>query len=201
MVISRAVYVAGVLAGFVGLACATTSPGAAVENPSAVNVVPASTLGVGDVFEVRVFSEPDLSGTYRIDSDGSIAMPLAGRVDVAGLTPNAISIALESLLSSYLKSPQVSVFVTEFNSKKIYVLGEVKSPGTFVYETGMTVVQAITLAGGFDSLAEKNGTYVTRIVAGKEQQIEIPVEDIGEGRAKNFSLVPGDIVYVPESLF
>lgn len=147
----------GVLVGFVGLACATT-PTAPPENPSAVNVVPASTLGVGDVFEVRVFSEPELSGTYRIDSDGSIAMPLAGRVDVAGLTPNAISVALESLLASYLKSPQVSVFVTEFNSKKIYVLGEVKSPGTFVYETGMTVVQAITLAGGFDSLAEKNGT-------------------------------------------
>lgn len=164
-------------------------------------IVPASTLGVGDVFELRVFDEPQLSGIHRIDSDGAVSIPLAGRVDVSGLTPNGVSAALEVLFSSYLTDPHVSVFVKEFNSKKIYVLGRVKSPGTFVYESGMTVVQAITLAGGFDSLAEKNGTYVTRIVAGKERQFEVPVEDIGEGRAKNFALNPGDIVYVPESLF
>lgn len=164
-------------------------------------VAPASTIGVGDVFEVRVFNEEELSGTHRVDSDGAISVPLAGRVEVAGMPPGDIGALLEERLSEYLRNPQVTVFVKEFNSKKIYVLGEVKRPGTFIYEDGMTVVQAITLAGGFDNLAEKNGTYVTRIIAGKEQQIEVPVEDIGEGRAKNFALIPGDIVYVPESLF
>ncbi|MEO1173999.1 MAG: polysaccharide biosynthesis/export family protein [Myxococcota bacterium] len=148
-----------------------------------------------------MFAFPELSGTYRVDSEGGVSLPLAGRVEVAGLTPSAIASALEVKFADYLKTPQVTVFVTEFNSKKVYVLGQVKTPGTFVYEDGMTVVQAITLAGGFTPLAESNGIYVTRLIAGKEKQIEVPVEDIGQGLARNFVLIPGDIVYVPESLF
>ncbi|MEL6547209.1 MAG: polysaccharide biosynthesis/export family protein, partial [Myxococcota bacterium] len=153
--------------------CACTPKSKPVEVPQeALDVAPASTIGVGDVFEVRVYNEEELSGTHRVDSDGAISVPLAGRVQVAGMSPGDIGELLESRLADYLRTPQVSVFVKEFNSKKIYVLGEVKKPGTFVYEDGMTVVQAITLAGGFDTLAEKNGTYVTRIISGKEQQIE-----------------------------
>ncbi|MEM6532624.1 MAG: polysaccharide biosynthesis/export family protein [Myxococcota bacterium] len=180
----------------------TGSASSYVGDPQAAPpVAEASTLGVNDVFEVRVYNEPELSGIYRVDSEGGISLPLAGRVDVAGLTPSAVAGELEVKFADYLKSPQVTVFVTEFNSKKIYVLGQVKTPGTFVYEDGMTVVQAITLAGGFGPLAEANGIFVTRLVEGKEKQIQVPVEDIGQGLARNFTLIPGDIVYVPESLF
>ncbi len=198
MVVKRALLVM-VLCACAPAAETQPDPNADPESPP--EVAPASTIGVGDVFDVRVFNEEELSGTHRVDSDGAISVPLAGRVKVAGMSPGDIGSLLEERFSEYLRNPQVTVFVKEFNSKKIYVLGEVKRPGTFIYEDGMSVVQAITLAGGFDTMAEKNGTYVTRLIDGKEQQIEVPVEDIGEGRAKNFLLIPGDIVYVPESLF
>ena len=98
---------------------------------------------------------------------------------------------MESKLTEYLKTPQVSVFIKEFNSKKIYVFGQVRKPGTFGYEDGMSIVQAITLAGGFQPVADPNGTYVNRVVSGNEQKIKVAVEDIGRGKAPNLVLEPG----------
>jgi polysaccharide export outer membrane protein len=91
------------------------------------------------------------------------------------------------------------VFLKEYNSKKVFVFGEVQKPGTFPFEENMSIVQAITLAGGFGKLASKNAVIVTRQVGGEERKIKVAVESIGEGREKNFALRPGDIVYVPES--
>jgi protein involved in polysaccharide export with SLBB domain len=95
----------------------------------------------------------------------------------------------------------VSVLVREYNSKKIFVFGEVQKPGTFPYDEEMSVIQAITVAGGFGKLASKNDVNVTRLVNGKETKIRVRVADIGTGREKNLRLLPGDIVFVPESLF
>jgi len=163
---------------------------------------PASALGPGDVFEVRVFQEPDLSGIYRVASDGSIDFPLCGKLAVAGLQSSGVTEALTRCLANgYLKRPQVSIYVKEFNSKKIFVFGEVQKPGTFQYEESMSVVQAVTLAGGFASRADRNNVSVARLVDGREMRIKVQVADIGLGRAVNFGLVPGDIVFVPESLF
>ena len=72
-------------------------------------------------------------------------------------------------------------------------------PGTFAYEPNMSIVQIITLAGGFTKTAYKNKTNVTRLIAGQEKKIQVPVEAIGEGSQRNFVLKPGDIVFVPES--
>jgi protein involved in polysaccharide export with SLBB domain len=91
--------------------------------------------------------------------------------------------------------------VREYNSKKVFVFGEVQKPGTFPFEGDMSIVQVITLAGGFTKQAARNNTNVTRIVDGQEQKIRVPVEDIGVGRERNFLLRPGDIVFVPESFF
>jgi polysaccharide export outer membrane protein len=93
------------------------------------------------------------------------------------------------------------VLVKEYNSKKIFVFGEVQKPGTFPYQDGMSVVQAVTLAGGFTKTAAQNSTSVTRRVGGNEKKIKVSVQDIALGKAANFTLEPGDIVYVPESLF
>ena len=90
---------------------------------------------------------------------------------------------------------------SNLNSKKIFVFGEVQKPGTFPYEDGMSIIQAVTLAGGFTKTAAKNNSNVTRIVDGQEQKIRVPVEDIGVGKEPNFQLQPGDIVFVPESFF
>ena len=100
-----------------------------------------------------------------------------------------------------MRDPQVTVLVKDQMSKKIYVLGQVGHPGTFNYTPSMNVVEAITVAGGFTALAAKNDTTVTRQEAGKKTTLRVPVADIGEGRARNVYLQPGDIISVPERLF
>jgi polysaccharide export outer membrane protein len=158
------------------------------------------TLGPGDIFDVRVYNEPDISGSYRITGQGFIRFPLVGLLKVEGLTPTQIEELLRKRLEDgYLRDPQVMVFVKEFNSKKVFVFGEVNRPGTFVFEPQMNIIQAITLAGGFTRTAWKNRTNVTRLIQGEEKKIQVPVEAIGEGREKNFDLRPGDIIFVPES--
>jgi protein involved in polysaccharide export with SLBB domain len=162
----------------------------------------ASTLGAGDLVEVRVFSEQDLSGAFRVSPEGTIDYPLCGKVTLTSMTSSQAADAITACLKSgYLKRPQVSVMIREYNSKKIFVFGEVQRPGTFPYEQEMSIIQAITAAGGFTKLAAKNNTNVTRLIDGQEQKIRVPVEDIGVGRQKNFALQPGDIVFVPESFF
>jgi protein involved in polysaccharide export with SLBB domain len=161
-----------------------------------------STLGPGDLVEVRVFQEADLSGAYRLSPEGTVDYPLCGKVKLAAMTSSQAADALTSCLGNgYLRRPQVSVLIREYNSKKIFIFGEVQKPGTFPYEENMSVVQAVTLAGGFTKVASKNSTQVTRTIAGLEKKIRVPVEDIGNGREKNFLLQPGDIVFVPESFF
>lgn len=189
-------------------ACSTT-PEAPVDGgtPSAIPLdggarLPAQTLGANDVFEVRVIGEPDLSGAWRVSSEGAFVFPFCGRVEASNRTPTALAEALTTCLGAgYLKNPQVAVFLRESNSKKVFVLGEVNKPGTFVYEDGMSVVQAVTLAGGFTKLAARNSVLVTRSLDGQEHRLKLSVDDIGTGRRENFTLQPGDIVFVPESFF
>lgn len=175
--------------------------GLPVELAASPTITGTAVLGPGDVFDVRVYGEDDMSGTYRVSPDGNIDFPLVGKVKADGETAGTLASVLATSLAKYLKSPSVSVYVKEYNSKKVFVLGQVKQPGTFPYEQGMNIVQAITLAGGFDKLADQNATSVTRVVDGKEQRTRIAVNDIGQGRAPNFQLRPGDIVFVPETLF
>ncbi len=168
--------------------------------PEAARACQSAGLGPGDVVEVRVYEEKDLTGLYRLGPDGGFTFPLVGPVAAAGQTPNALAATLtERLKDGYLRDPQVSVFVKESNSKKVFVLGEVARPGTFTYDDQMTIVQAVTLAGGLKTLAAANRLRLTRVVDGQEQQYEVPFEDISSGRAPNVSLRPCDIVFVPES--
>jgi polysaccharide export outer membrane protein len=164
--------------------------------------VGASTLGPGDVIEVRVYREQEISGVYQVGSDGDVVFPLCQRVVVGGLTPNGAAESFrECLAAGFMRDPQVTVLVREYNSKKVFVFGEVQKPGTFTYQDGMSIVQAVTLAGGFTRTASQNSTSVTRRVRGQEVKVKVNVQDIALGKAPNFTLEPGDIVYVPESLF
>jgi protein involved in polysaccharide export with SLBB domain len=183
--------------------CATGGgrPAPATE-PAATTGLAASTLGPNDVFEVRVYQEPELSGLYQVGPQGDIMFPLCKKVSVSGLTANGAAEKLRACLSQgFLRDPQVTVLVKEFNSRKVFVFGEVQKPGTFAFEDGMSVVQALTLAGGFTKQAAQNSTSVTRLVNGQEVKMKINVQDIALGKAANFTLEPGDIVYVPESMF
>jgi polysaccharide export outer membrane protein len=188
------------LAAAVALGC-TRRSAARVELPPAVEVG-ASTLGPGDVIEVRVYREPELSAIYLVGAEGDVVFPLCKRVVVSGLTPNAASDKFRDCLAAgFIRDPQVSVVVREYNSKKVFVFGEVQKPGTFPYQDGMSVVQAVTVAGGFTRTAAQNATSVTRRVRGQEVRTKVNVQDIALGKAPNFVLEPGDIVFVPESMF
>jgi polysaccharide export outer membrane protein len=170
--------------------------------PTEVTTNKAVALGQGDVVEVKVFQEADLSGIYRLSNEGTINFPFCTGLLLQGLAPSeAAAVIVGCLKPRYLKNPQVSVTQREYNSKKIFVLGEVQKPGTFAFESGMTIVQVITLSGGFTKLSSRNAVTVTRIVDGAETHLKISVEDIAVGRAPNVLVLPGDIVYVPESFF
>lgn len=159
-------------------------------------------LGPEDVFTVTVFGERDLSGKFQVSAEGTVDYPLIGRVEVRGLTPPQIAQKVkERLADGYLKDPHVSVFVDAYNSKKISVLGQVKKPGTFNYVANMSIIEAITLAGGFTPMASKNRITLTRVENGLSRRFTLPVEDIGEGRAANYLLRPGDIIFIPERIF
>ena len=161
----------------------------------------SQSLGPGDVFEVRVYGEEDLSGVHRVSGEGSINFPLIGVVQVQRLSPVEVASFLEDKLrAGYLKSPYVTVVVKEYNSKKIFVLGQVSKPGTFPVQGEMNIIQAITLAGGLTDTARKNSVIVTRVQDGEEIRIRVPVERISEGLSPNFLLKPGDIVFVPETM-
>ncbi len=165
-------------------------------------VVSDTTLGPGDVFAVEVFGEKDLSGRYRVSAKGTIDYPLVGSIHVEGLTPPGVSTLIrDRLASGYLKNPSVSVFVEAYNSKKVSVFGQVRKPGTFNYVANMSIVEAITLAGGFTPIAAKNKISVTRTVNGESKRFTIAVEEIGQGKASNYLVRSGDIVFVPERVF
>lgn len=172
-----------------------------IKAPQSVNQ--DTTLGPGDIFDIRVFNEESLSNTYQVAPDGTIDYPLVGRIIVSGLNPQEVaSLIAEKLVEGkYLKNPHVSVLIKEYKSKKIHVLGQVKNPGTFPFQENMNVVQAITLAGGFTPIANENKTTITRKIEGKEIIIRAEVGKISRGELPNISLQAGDIIYVPERVF
>jgi polysaccharide export outer membrane protein len=161
-----------------------------------------SAMGPGDLFEVRVYGEQTLSSSYEVDSNGNFNFPLIGTVRAEGRTPPEIEKDIETRLTDgYIKNPSVSVKVTEYRSRRVSVFGQVKSPGTFGFTENMSIVEAITRAGGFTGMAKKNAVRITRVYGKQTERIVVAVEDIGTGRSPNFLLRPGDVVFVPERLF
>jgi len=162
----------------------------------------ANTLGSGDRIGIRVYGEEDLDGEFVISPSGTINFPLTGKLQVNGMTCSGVEDELtQALREDYVRRPSVSCSVLEFNSKKIYVFGEVKRPGTFRFDDNMTVVQAVTLAGGFSERASENNMTVVREIDGRKVRVRVPVDAIIEGQVENLQLMPGDILFVPESLY
>jgi protein involved in polysaccharide export with SLBB domain len=160
-------------------------------------------LGVDDVFDVRVVGEPDLTGQYRVAADGTIDYPYVGRIEVLGLGPGEVQKELtKRLKDGYIRSPQVAVLVKEWNSRKVNVLGQVSKPGPIPYFPRMTIVDAISAAGGFTAIAAKNSVHLRRdLKNGRVQTRNYRVADISEGRAPNVIILPGDVLVVEERVF
>jgi len=162
-----------------------------------------TTLGPGDVFSVRVYGEDAMTGSHQIAPDGTINFPLLGAVQVSGLEPSAVAQKIQSELveRDLLRAPHVSVYVEEYASKRVSVVGAVANPGAFALVPGMTVVQAISMAGGFSSLADRNATVVTRRVDGEIIRYRVPVERVTKGQAADIEVAAGDIIFIPERMF
>lgn len=154
----------------------------------------------GDRLEIKVFEEEDLTGEFQVQEDGTIDYPLIGRVEVAGKTQSEVQRRIQELLrDGYLVDPQVHVNVVERQNLDVSVLGQVKEPGTFPYVDNLTLVQAISDAGGTTPVANPRKVRLTRRTAKGAQTFEINLREITAGRRDDIRLQAGDIVYVPES--
>ena len=150
---------------------------------------------------MKVFGEEDLSGKFRVSGSGEVTLPLIGRMSVGDVGLTDLEARITEKLKAYLKQPQVNIFVEGFKGRKVYVFGRVMKPGTMAYENGMSLIEVITKAGGLHDLAAPEKTTITRVVDGKEVKLIISLKAIRQGERSNVMVYPGDIVFVPESVF
>lgn len=180
-------------------ACACRPKGPSVVPPPASDPT-SKTLGPGDVVEIRVRDSEDLSGPYEVADDGTIRFPPIGDVDVRGKNSSQIAVAIEAgLADGWLRQPHVAVRVTERQNREVSVLGSVNTGGSYPFKPGLTLVQAISLAGGMNPLAQARKVKLIRQTDKGKQTFEVDVNAIVDSRADDIPLEPGDIVYVPES--
>ena len=148
-------------------------------------------LGPGDKIRVTVFGHEDLSGEFEVDAAGNVALPLIQSVPAQGLTPMALEKEISSRLEpDYLRDPKVSVEVLTY--RPFYIYGEVMKPGSYPYVNGMTVHNAIALAGGFSYRARTSSVRLRRTKDGQQSESDVPLET---------SVMPGDVIEVRERYF
>lgn len=162
-----------------------------------------TTLGPGDTFRLEIVGEGDLPKDYQVAADGTVNLPFIHTVEVRGLEPQEISHLVRQRLieDGILTDPSVVVSVTEYRSKSVTVLGQVQKPGRFPLTPGMTLIQAISLGGGFTSIAQANRVSLSRTTQGEQKTVIVDVEQISEGAARDIALQPGDRIFVPERIF
>lgn len=159
-------------------------------------------IGIGDLLQIEVYDEDDLTKEVRVLTDGFISFPLLGNMRAAGLTVAGLEkIITAKLAEKYLVNPQVTVFVKEFSS--VYVFGEVKKPGSFPIYGNMTVFEAVTLAGGFTEVANPKKVKVIRQEEGHEVSFEVDMERLTKhgDTSGDLELQANDRVIVPRSFF
>ena len=156
-------------------------------------------IGAEDVIEVIVWKEPDFSREVVVRPDGKISLPVIGDVQAEGLAPQALTENLEKALAHYIKTPKVSVIVRQINSQKIYVLGQVRTPGAFPLQGEMTLLQAIAQAGGFAEWAKKGDVILLRKTNEGDQRIVVNLKKVIQGKegGEDVRLQAGDKIIVP----
>jgi polysaccharide export outer membrane protein len=148
-------------------------------------------LGTGDKLRITVYGEDDLSGEFLVDGSGQVQLPLVGQVKAAGLTIHEfVAKVVTALEDGYLKDPKVSVEVE--NYRPFYIMGEVNKPGEYPYESGLNVLGAVALAGGYTYRADDGEVYIRRAGATKEEVLPADAST---------KIYPGDIIRVAERLF
>jgi polysaccharide export outer membrane protein len=185
-----------------------TPPGSVTKtaNPETGHIKPASgvsedyRIGEGDVLQIAVFGEPSISvPSVVVRTDGKISMPLIKEITVAGMRPTEVEKIITEQLSKMLREPDVTVIVAGSNSHKIFMVGAVKKEGPLFYGYRMTVMQAISEAGGLTDFAKRKKIYVIRNENGRQFQFLFDYDAVMKGQRMemNRTLEPGDTVVVP----
>jgi polysaccharide export outer membrane protein len=156
-------------------------------------------VGPGDVLQIFVWKEPELSRDVTVRLDGRMTLPLLGDVEAAGRTPQVLGDELTKSLGRFLEAPRVSVGVSQANSSRFYVVGQVGKPGEFPLSGRTTFLQALAVAGGFKDFAKTDAILIVRQERGGQNVIPVNYKKIEDGRdiGQNILLRPGDTIVVP----
>jgi polysaccharide export outer membrane protein len=197
-----------ILLVYVFSGCSTlTLPPATVHQSTTVDVATYKYLiGAGDVVNIFVWRNPEVSGTFVVRPDGMITTSLVEDIPVSGKTPTQLARTIEEILATYLRDPVVTVTVNNFVgpfSEQIRVIGEASEPKSINYIQQMTLLDVMIQVGGLTEFADGNDAILVRVENGKQKQYEIYIEDLirnGEIGA-NVDVLPGDIIVIPETWF
>ena len=188
-----------VLAGLLASACAAPQRAqpAAAEAPTSRGPY---VIGSGDLLQIRVWKNDELSVEVPVRTDGKVSVPLLNDVQAEGLTPEELRDVVSSDLEEFIVAPDVTVIVMQANSKRVYVIGEVARSGPYPLAADVRVVDAITMAGGFGPFANKDAIRVIRRNGDREEEFPFDYDAYIAGRAPGTNLVlqPGDTVVVPD---
>jgi len=157
-------------------------------------------LGCGDVVEVMVWRDDTLSRTVVVAPDGTISLPLVGKIQAAGQSLSQLKSNLEQRISVYVPDPVLSLDVKQANSMQIYIIGKVNSPGRFVISSNINVLQALAMAGGLNPFADKDAIRIMREQAdGATRSFDFDYKKVlrGDNLEQNIRLQRGDVVVVP----
>lgn len=163
-------------------------------------------IGSGDTLQIFVWRNPEVSTTVPVRPDGRISTPLVEDMVAAGKTPTQLAREIERVLAGYLKEPLVTVIVTNFSGsfqQQIRVVGEVAHPSALMYRANMTLLDVMIQVGGLTDFAAGNRASIVRSFGGKQQQFRVRLNDLvrnGDVSA-NVAVMPGDVIFVPESWF
>jgi polysaccharide export outer membrane protein len=194
---------------WIGLGTMMAAGGAAqtanksASKPAAAQNVPVTDpsykIGPQDVLRIDVWKEAEISRSVPVRPDGKISLPLLNDVQAEGLTAMELSNVITEGLKKYITNPQVTVSISEINSRRVYVTGEVTRPGAFPLLPNMTVLQALTSAGGFTQFARTKKIYVLRSEGGRPVKHPFNYNDVVKGNRQedNIVLQPGDTIVVP----
>ena len=160
---------------------------------------PSYLIGPNDLLNIFVWKEPELSQDITVMHDGRITFPLIGEVMAKGKTATELKDAITEKLRAYITAPEVTVIVRESRSRRIYTVGKVNLPGPYPLEPGMTVIQAISAAGGFAEWADTKNILIIRNENGKKVQLRYNHKEFmsGENLNQNIMLKPNDTIVVP----
>jgi len=160
---------------------------------------PNYIIGAQDVLDISVWKEPELTRSVPVRPDGKISIPLLNDVQAAGLTPTQLAMRITSDLKKFVTNPQVTIIVTQINSQRIYILGEVSRAGAYPLLPQMTMLQALSSAGGFTQFANLKKIYMFRMENGKQVKYPFNYKDVVNGKRpdENVVLRAGDTIVVP----